>query len=300
MNKLLKNKNLIYIILLVIGIIAIFTFAISTFISIWFGDDTSKDPNTQIEEELNYDDTNPTSKVGTYNTVSWNVKKQVNYYARWICDALQTKNVKRINELISAEYKEHFGLNDEKLIKLLETKGMWGKTINMDKYEYVTYGDNKVFKLHIYSQDKTVDDYINLIEYSPKKVAISFDNFITANKKPKEYIRDNVKYTFSNEIIFDTRYKVNLKITNNSDSDVILNKTKDYENMYLNFTSLTSEKVISTVFAGETITLKPNTEFNTILEFNIQDLSFSKIKGVTFEKITFTKNDITKDVEIEF
>lgn len=302
MDKLKDNKNLMYIILLGIGVVGVVIFAISSLISIWSGDDDTKNSITQTEEteELNYDDIRPTGDLGKYNVVSWSTAKQVKYYSRWICDALKVKNINKINELISGEYREYVGLNDEKLINLLQNKGMWGKTLDVDTYEYVVYGGNKVFKLHIYSQDKTVDDYINLIEYTPKKVAISFDSFVTTNKESKEYIRDNIKYTFSNTLVFDTKYKVNLTITNNSDSEVILNSGKEYENIYLNFTTLTSEEVISTVFAGETIVLKPSDSFSTVLEFNIQNLAFSKIKGITLKNVKFTNNNVIKDVEIEF
>lgn len=303
MDKLKGNKNLMYIILLGIGLVIVVGFAISSLVSIWSGDDGEvENSTTQTEdnEELNYDDIRPAGNLGKYNVVSWNAAKQVKYYSRWICDALKVKNIDKIKDLLSPEYKEYVGLNDEKLISLLQNKGMWGKTLDIDTYEYVTYGDNKVFKLHICSEDKSVDDYINLIEYTPKKVAISFDSFVTVNKDSREYIRDNVKYTFSNEIIFDTKYKVNLTITNNSDGDVILNSGNEYENIYLNFSTLTSEKVISTVFAGETIILKPSEQFNAVLEFNIQDLAFSKIKSVILKNVKFAKNNITKDVEIEF
>ena len=303
MNKLSDNKNLMYIILCFVGVIAVFIFAIMMLVSIWSGDSNVENENTETQnqtEELNYDDIKPTGKYGVYNTVSWNTEKQVNYYSRWICDALKAKNVARINELVSKEYKDYYSLDEAKLIKTLETKGLWGKTLEIDTYEYAIFGDNKVFKLHIKSSDNSVDDYINLIEYSPKEVTISFDSFVTINKEAKEYIRDNVTYTFTNELYLDTKYKVNLNVKNNSDSEVILNAGNEYENIYLDFTTLTSEKVISTVFAGETIHLKPNAEFNAVLEFDLQDLAFSKIKGVTLKNVTFAKNNVTKDVVIEF
>ena len=196
MNKLSDNKNLLYIILCVVGVIAVFIFAIMMLVSIWSGDSNVENENTSNTqtEELNYDDIKPTGKYGVYNTVSWNTEKQVNYYSRWICDALKAKNVARINELVSKEYKDYYSLDEAKLIKTLETKGLWGKTLEIDTYEYAIFGDNKVFKLHIKSSDNSVDDYINLIEYSPKEVTISFDSFVTINKEAKEYIRDNVTF----------------------------------------------------------------------------------------------------------
>lgn len=304
MENLKNNGNLIRVILLIIGMILVFVLAIRMFMSIWGIGESADAPNVensaQEMQEVSQPTTTVNKYVGKYTEINWNVGKQVNFYARWICDALNGKNIARINELVSKEYMKYYNYDSDKLIAHLTKKGLWGKKLTIDKYEYSSFGEDKVFKLHIFSNDNSVDDYVTLVEYTPKKVEIAFDDFYTAKSEAKEYIRENLKFTFSNQVFFDTKYKVDMKIKNTSNNDVILNKMKDYENIYVNINGIGSKKVISTVFAGQAVTLKPNAEFNAVLEFDLQSLAFTKIYGVTLKDITFTGNNVTKDIVINF
>jgi hypothetical protein len=234
----------------------------------------------------NNDTTQTVLQSGKYSYVSVNEKQVVEEYCMNITQLFGEGNIDKINDVMLPQYMSNINYDKVKLKYMLEQRGLLGVLLKFHDYKSVNnsrYG--RIFEVEVGSYDGFSKDKLYIIESSPRNYYISFDGFLGEKNLNKELVREGIKLSIYN--IKETTNSVNIKvkIENNLNSKVILNKNGLIENVYLKLSN-GSETRLSTVWlAGTSLELKPNSVININLQFNPGYMQSGYATNIVFKDV---------------
>jgi hypothetical protein len=291
MREEIQNNPKLFISIVITGMVLIVVMVVFLLIFIWSPKNNTANTN-KAQNSQNI-------KNGSYIYTTTSEKQVVEKYCSNILDILSMQNKDDIFNLVLKEYTSYMGLNKDTLYDELKQKGLIGKLLKFYSYNKVSHNKyGQVFEIEIGTYDSYVKEKILLIESSPRNYKVSFDGFIGDDSSKKEIIRDGIKMTINNVREFSSEVQVKFTIENVLNSDIVLNKQGNYENIYLKLNSGAEIRTSSVWLSGVIKTLTPNTTFNLDLQFNPGYLLSGTANTIVIKDVY---NNISKETtDLEF
>lgn len=239
------------------------------------------------------------SKLGTYSNATFSLEEQTKVYSDSISALLTSNDSDELFEMLNSEFKKFNSFDKEKFKTYISNKKLFSKNLKLKEYKSTGFKNNTVIKLLYETNDSdNINFIVNVFEKSPNDYTISFDNLISYIDEDKNYESNGLKITLSNQTLFSNEYRANIKITNISGSDVILNKQKSAEIIYLNQGENLNTVVSNNIFMGQPFALQPNQSITYPIRFLISEFSFNSIKKLIIKDVTNENTNNTQDIEI--
>ena len=284
-----ERKETKILVLCVLGAICVIVISIIALIGIWTPDD---------KEDVEQEKPTVSDSIGAYENIEYSMDEQVGKYSEDIINFLATKNIDKIYDMTNPEYLQYFNLDKDALREDLENKG-YGIVLSNGKYSSAALGANRYFRLNLNTKDNNyVDGTINIIEYAPNDYKIAFDRFVFYKKEPIKYVREDLNIVISEQVAYDTRYKANISITNNTADTVYINNSKAYEFIYLKNSTGGEIGTAVHLYAGEQVAITSGKTLNMSLDFDIDDMSAGNIKSIVIKGVNISKTGIDADIEL--
>ena len=251
--------------------------------------------------QKNYDDVNTNEKkLGEYSVSKFSLDTQINIYANSICSMLSSNDYDGLYELLDDEFIKYASLNKDAFKDFINKKGLGGKSLEVTEYKNVKFEKNNIIKLTIQTRNNPKITQIVIVkEKSPNDYTITFDNLVKFEQQEKKYEINGLEIILSNQAYFSNEYKANIKITNVSNSNIVLNKNKSAEIFYLNQANNVSTVVSSSIMMGKTMQLNQNDSINYNIRFLISDYTFNMINKLIIKDVTNESINNIQDLEIE-
>ncbi len=281
----------------IVGIIIVVTLALIAIVFIW---NTNVFNNANAENEI-IDTTEITknSDIGIYKTVSLSQEDIINRYASKIAYVLQYGTISDIYDILDPSYAQYYNLTESDLENKIRGKDIMGKALDMKKYSLTSLTDRKVYTITYSTDNGKNTGTFNVIELSPNRYGIAFDDFKAYYKEEKEIINDGLKVTLYDQVIFNDKYSLKATLKNLNDEEYIINTNGAYENCYIRLNNSNDIRTNTTVLSGNSVTLGKNDELNYNLEFGILNFSYSTAKSIVFKDISSSNNGIVKEYEFD-
>lgn len=276
------------IIVLGTGIVAILILFIFSLFIIW-------SPKKNI---LEADELRKTISSGKYIYTSFDEKKVVEEYCMNITQIFGEGNIDKINEIMLPQYMNNMGYNKTKLQNMLKQRGLLGVLLKFYDYKSVTnsrYG--RIFEVELGSYDGFSKDKLYIIESSPRNYYISFDGFLGEKNINKELVREGIKLNIYNIKEMTNNVSIKVKIENNLNSNVIMNKNGLIENAYLKLSNGGETKLSTVWLAGTSLTLTPNSVINMTLQFNPGYMQSGYATAIVFKDVYDEVSQQLKEIE---
>lgn len=240
------------------------------------------------------------SKLGTYSDTVFSLEEQIKNYSDSISALLISDDSNELFDILNDEFIRFKSFDNEKFRKYLSDKKLFGKSLKLKEYKSTSFKNDTVIKLVYETNDSdNINIIVNIFEKSPNDYTISFDNLISYIAEDKNYESNGIKITLSNQTYFSNEYRANIKITNISDSNVILNKEKAAEIIYLNQGENLNTIVSNNIFMGQPLTLSPEQSIVYPIRFLISEFTFNSIKKLVIKDVTNESTNNTQDIEID-
>jgi hypothetical protein len=235
---------------------------------------------------------------GKYIYTSFDEKKVVEEYCMNITQLFGEGNIDKINDVMLPQYMSNMNYDKVKLKYMLEQRGLLGVLLKFYDYKSVNnsrYG--RIFEVEVGSYDGFSKDKLYIIESSPRNYYISFDGFLGEKNLNKELVREGIKLSIYNIKEMTNSVSIKVKIENNLNSKVVLNKNGLIENVYLKLSN-GSETRLSTVWlAGTSLELKPNSIININLQFNPGYMQSGYATNIVFKDVYDEVSQQLKEIE---
>lgn len=281
------NKKYLALVILT-GIVFVFIF-IFLMIFIWTRP-VNKEEKTNTEDKT----------LGYYTDSKFEFSDQVNEYYNVISAMLSSNEVDQLYELLDEEFIKFNSFDKESFRKYLTNKKLSGKSFELQEYKNTSFRGNKVIKLSLRSNDSSNTNLaVTILEKSPNDYTICFDNLIAYISEDKNYENNGVKITLSNQSYFSNEYKANIKIINTSSSNIVLNKQKAAEIIYINQGENLNTLVSNNILMGQPLTIEPNQSINYQIRFLISDFTFANVKKLIIKDVTNESTGNTQDIEFD-
>ena len=125
------------------------------------------------------------------------------------------KDVQTIKNLIANDYVEYSGKTKDEIINELESQGLLGGSVKVEKA--TIYTDDTVYVYSITVTNGMNSRVVNLIETYPYQYKMAFDDFYTYNNYPTTISNSGIEFTIDSVYRNLGYYKVNMKIENKND-----------------------------------------------------------------------------------
>lgn len=277
-----------YLILVILAGILFILLFITLIIFIWIRPIKSEDKTPTSEK-----------KLGNYSNSKFSLEDQVNIYFNVLSSLLTSQDSDELFKMLNKDFLEFKSLTKENFREYLSEKNLLGREFTLKEYKNTRFRNENIIKLSFKTNDSdNVSQIVTVFEKSPNDYTISFDNLISYISEEKNYENSGLKVTLSNQTYFSNEYRANIKITNISNSNIILNSQKSAETIYLNQGENVNTIVSNNIFMGQPLTLQPNQSINYSIRFLISEFSFNSIKKIVIKDVT---NESTKNIQdIEF
>lgn len=240
------------------------------------------------------------SKLGAYSDTKFSLEEQIKVYSDSISALLTSNDSNELFKMLNDEFIKFNSFDNEKFKKYLSDKRLFGRSLKLKEYKNTSFKGNTVIKLLYETNDSNnISFIVNIFEKSPNDYTISFDNLISYIDEDKNYESNGLKITLSNQTLFSNEYKANIRITNISGSDVILNKQKAAEIIHLNQGENLNTVVSNNILMGQSLALQPNQSITYPIRFLISEFSFNSIKKIIIKDVTNENTNNTQDIEVD-
>lgn len=288
--NLIENDKRKYLILVILsGILAVLVF-IAVIIFIWTR------PIIKSEEQIKTEN----KKLGSYSKSNFSLEDQVKVYSALLTAKLSANDSAELYQILNEEFIKFNSFNKESFNMYLSQKEVYEKKLVLKEYKNLKFGNENIIKLSFETNDlENVNQSVTVFEKSPNNYTIAFDNFIAYIDNDRSYESNGLKIILSKQTYFTNEYIADIKITNVSNSNIILNKDKAAEIIYLNQGENLNTIVSSNILMGETLTLEPNQSINYPIRFLISEFTFNSIKKIIIKDVTNERTNNTQDIEID-
>ena len=282
-----KRKYLILVILS--GILAVLVF-IAAITFIWTR------PIIKSGEQIKTED----KELGSYSKTNFSLEDQVKVYSALLTAKLSANDSEELYQILNEEFINFNSFNKDSFNMYLSQKELYGKKLVLKEYKNLSFRNENIIKLSFESNDSdNISQIVTVFEKSPNNYTIAFDNFVAYIYDDRSYESNGLKIILSKQTYFTNEYIANIKITNVSNSNVILNRDKSAEIIYLNQGENLNTIVSSNMLMGETLTLEPNQSINYPIRFLISEFTFNSIKKIIIKDVTNESTNNTQDIEID-
>lgn len=273
-------------ILIITGIVIVSIITILILISIW----------TPAKEEPISDE----FRVGYIDYEQYTDEDIVkNYYTKIMVNFLNSDYEKIYNNL-SKDYIEYSNMTLTKLKDKLENMQIVGKVLQLNSFQKSYLNDYTIYYVNLQAQGDASDITIVIREYSPENYSISFDDFIYMDENIYNKTYESLNLNVNRVIYTVDKVKYNITLTNKFSGNIVINSKKLYEGIYLKDLSDNIKSPYSVTFGGSEIKLIENQKKDFEVIYDIEDMSYSYIKGLVVRDVFYNSINKTTDVTYNF
>ena len=290
----MSNKELRIARLLFISIIIAVIISIILIFLVWknFAQNVGKQEETPTEQMT----------IGKFNVKEYNNDYAINKYLNILNEYFYNAEVKEIYNLMSTDYISTYQFSEEKLYSILKNKGIIGKKFILADCITAIIEGNTIYQLQLKSSDNTTYFNLNVIEESPNRFTIAFDNFLMISERNTEQSKDGLKLKIRNVTYYTDRIVTTATLTNSNNFTSFVNYQSLSESIYYR---TDNSQVIdyvteASVFNGECKIMPPNSDIELRFDVNMNFNMFSSIESLVIKDIKLTENSSGIDYEYDF
>ena len=273
------------IVTFILAVIVVIIITIVALIFIWM-------PEKELEPEY---------EVGKISQNVVTSDNMLDNYANKIRELLVAKDVDTLYTLLSKDYIEYKKFDKVSFKKFLENKNMMGKTIEVVQYmKHTVKGYNAVYQIDLKAANEAYSLDVIIREIAPEKYTISFDKFIDYVENVQTSTVMSVKLEINSRLRLTNGVQYQLKVSNNYDKDIIINKNKSSIPVLLVNSSDYSKQPIATSIATVALKLKAS-EFRTFsVAFNVDSATdHSTYNLLVLRDVAFGDSIGAQDIEFK-
>ena len=210
------------------------------------------------------------------------------------------KKYESIYSSLSKDYIEYSNMTVTKLKDKLDNMQIVGKVLQLNTFQKSYLKDYTIYYVNLQAQGDASDVTIVIREISPENYTISFDDFVCMEKNIYNKTYESLNLNVDRVIYTVDKVRYNITLTNKFSGDIVLNSKKLYEGIYIKDLSDNIEAPYSVVFGGSEIKLIENQKKNFEVIYDIEDMSYSYIKGLVVRDVLYNSINKTTDVTYNF
>jgi len=233
--------------------------------------------------------------------IATSLTKQVSYYTGKK-EKANSKSVFKLALLLSfslsilacftvnllSDYISTYQFSEEKLYSILKNKGIIGKKFILADCITAIIEGNTIYQLQLKSSDNTTYFNLNVIEESPNRFTIAFDNFLMISERNTEQSKDGLKLKIRNVTYYTDRIVTTATLTNSNNFTSFVNYQSLAESIYYrtNNSQVIDYVTEASVFNGECKIMPPNSDIELRFDVNMNFNMFSSIESLVISLYT--------------